>query len=202
MRRAGSSTPIPLRISTIHRLRTELRPDEDIVGEMPHSPLRMRSIRLSYSPTTLCAIACVMDRSLAEPPCSMQTRTSSLSIGHFPWVDVNHLPYVMWGVYHISPPTYLLLACFVDTLMPMQCVHEHSKSNPTTIPYCLQETGKESGNTTLGVYIFPYVMVVYPFTHHPCMYRQYTTWYPVNSRGYLSSACARVFTFCNNRAHR
>ena len=53
------------------------------------------------------------------------------------------------GVYHISPPTYLLLACFVDTLMPMQCVHEYSKSNPTTIPYCLQETGKESGNTTL-----------------------------------------------------
>ena len=55
--------------------------------------------------------------------------------------------------------------------MPMQSVHECFVSSPTSISYCLQETGKESGNTTLGVYVSLCVMVVYLFTHHPYIYR-------------------------------
>ena len=62
--------------------------------------------------------------------------------------------YYVGGISYITsyiPPTIVL----VDTIMPVQCVHEHSTSNPTSIPYCLQETGKESGNTTSGSHIFP-----------------------------------------------
>ena len=88
----------------------------------------------------------------------------------------------------LSPASHLS-ACFTDTIVPIQRVHKHSFFRPTAIPYCLQETGRQTGNITISTYTTP-MRDGGIFLHSSLMHIQDGIWppapiYPLS----LASAC-------------